>query len=642
MVKIAQFGSWESPLTAETVAAAGVAPKWVDVHDGIVWWAESRPTEDGRVALMREGPDGTPVEVLAAPWNVRNRVHEYGGRPWTVLGNTVVFTDWGDQRVYAYDWADGTDEPRPLTPVPARRHGLRYADLSPGPGNTSVLCVRETVTGDRPTDVARDLVELPLDGTGPRSLGASHHFMSGPRLSPDGTRLAWIGWDHPNMPWDGAELCVAEPGQPHRVLAGGPRESVCQAEWESADSLLVLNDPDGWWNLFRVGLDGSAVNLARCEEELGGPLWVLGCRWFAPLGGGRHAVLRSDRLAVLDERSGTVTDVDTDLTAWSSDLVAHNGVVVSAAGGQQREAAVVRLDLGTGVETIVSGQPHDLPDPSYLPTPEHRVFTSKDGREIPAFVYLPRNPGFAGPDGAAPPLLVHVHGGPTGKVSDVLKRDIAYFTSRGIAVVAVNYGGSAGYGREFRESLNEQWGVVDVHDCSTAARTLAEEGVVDGARLAVRGGSAGGWTAAASMTSVPTYACATIMFPILDLTNWTSAGGETHDFESRYIEGLVGVLPEHADRYADRSPCNHVDRLAGPVLLLQGLEDEVCPPEQADRFVASLDGSGLPHAYLTFEGEQHGFRRASSVTTALEAELSFYGQVFGFTPPGVPVLELKS
>ena len=639
MVKIAQFGSWESPLTAEAVAAAGVAPKWVDVHGGVVWWAESRPSEDGRVALMREGPDGTPVEVLAAPWNVRNRVHEYGGRPWTVIGDTVVFTNWADQRIYAYD---GSGDPRPLTPDPERRHGLRYADLSPGHDGTSVLCVRETITGDRPTDVARDLVEVPLDGSGPRSLGASHHFMSGPRVSPDGTRLAWIGWDHPNMPWDGAELCVAETGQPHRVLAGGPTESVCQAEWESADTLLVLTDPDGWWNLFRVGLDGSSVNLAPCAEEIGGPLWVLGCRWFAPLGDGRYAVLRSDRLAVLDERSGTVTDVATDLTAWTSDLRVHDGVVVSAAGNPRQESAVVRFDLGTGVETVVSAQRGDAPDDAYLPVPEHRVFTSKDGREIPAYVYAPRNPDFAGPDGAKPPLLVHVHGGPTGKVTDVLKRDIAYFTSRGFGVVAVNYGGSAGYGRAFRESLNEQWGVVDVEDCATVAATLADEGFADGTRLAVRGGSAGGWTAAASMTSVSTYACATIMFPILDLTGWTSEGGETHDFESRYIEGLVGTLPEHADRYAERSPCNHVDRLAGPVLLLQGLEDEVCPPEQADRFVATLDGTGLPHAYLTFEGEQHGFRRASTVTAALEAELSFYGQVFGFTPPGVPVLELRS
>jgi acetyl esterase/lipase len=640
VVKIASFGSWESPLTAETVAAAGVAPRWVDVHDGVVWWAESRPAEEGRVALMREGADGAPEEVLPAPWNVRNRVHEYGGRPWTVVGDTVVFTQWDDQRIYALDTAAG-GRPRPLTPAPERHHGLRYADLSPGPG-ASVLCVRETVTGDRPTDVARDLVEVPLDGTGPRSLGASHHFMSGPRLSPDGTRLAWLGWDHPDMPWDSSELCVAELGGTHRVLAGGQRVSVCQVEWESADSLLALVDPDGWWNLFRVGLDGSAVNLAPCSEELGGPLWVIGSRWFAPLGGGRYAVLRSDRLAVLDEHAGTVTDVGTELTAWSADLATAGGAVVSSAGGPTRELAVVRLDLTSGTTTTVSSGAHDTLPVPYLPVPEHRVFTGEDGREIPAYVYLPRNPEFAGPADTAPPFLVHVHGGPTGKSTDVLRREIVYFTSRGFGVVAVNYGGSAGYGRAFRESLNEQWGVVDVRDCATVAARLAEEGVADPARLAIRGGSAGGWTAAASMTSVPTYACATIMFPILDLSGWTGDGGETHDFESRYLEGLVGTLPEHADRYAERSPSNHVDRLAGPVLLLQGLEDEVCPPEQANRFVASLDGTGLPHAYLTFEGEQHGFRRASSVTAALEAELSFYGQVLGFTTPGVPVLELRS
>ena len=638
MVKIAQFGSWESPLTAATVAAAGVAPRWVDVHDGVTWWAESRPAEEGRVALMREGPDGEPVEVLGAPWSVRNRVHEYGGRPWAVLGDTVVFTNWADQRIYAY--TEG--EPRPLTPAPERHHGVRYADLSSAHGNTSVLCVRETITGDRPTDLTRDIVEVPLDGSGPRSLVASHHFLANPRHSPDGTRLAWLGWEHPNMPWDANELCVAEAGQPHRVLAGGPREAVCQAEWESDDSLLVLTDPDGWWNLFRVGLDGTAVNLAPCAAELGGPLWVLGCRWFAPLGGGRHAVLRSDRLAVLDEHTGTVTDVDTDLTTWTADLATVGNTVVSAAAGPRRELAVVRLDLDTTTERTLSGERASLPPEGYLPVPEHRVFTSADGRQIPAHLYLPANPEYAGTDGTVPPLLVSVHGGPTGKSGDSLKRDVAYFTSRGFAVAAVNYGGSAGYGRAFRESLNEQWGVVDVQDCATVAATLAREGVVDGDRLAVRGGSAGGWTAAASMTSVDTYACATIMFPILDLTGWTDHGGETHDFESRYVEGLVGRLPEHADRYAQRSPSNHVDRIAGPVLLLQGLEDQVCPPEQANRFVASLDGSGVPHAYLTFEGEQHGFRRVSSVVAALEAELSFYGQVFGFVPPGVPVLELKS
>jgi dipeptidyl aminopeptidase/acylaminoacyl peptidase len=643
VVKIAEFGAWESPVSAASVASADGAPKWVDVHGGRVWWAETRPTEAGRIALVHEGPAG-PVEVLPAPWNVRNRLHEYGGRPWTVLGGPdgelLVFTNWADQRLYAVE-VGAPGEPRPISAEPARHHGLRYADLSPGPDGASVLCVRETVVGDGPTDIERDLVAVPLDGGEPRVLAASHRFMSGPRLSPDGSRIAWIGWDHPRMPWDGSELCVATLGDdgPHRVLAGGPRESVCQVEWESADSLLALTDPDGWWNLFRIGLDGTSRNLAPCTEELGGPLWSPGMRWFAPLGGGRHAILRSGRLAILDEQAATVTDVDTELTTWTSDVAVRDGAVVSAASGSATSLAVSTLDLATGTATRLSAEPENPRDPAYLPVPEERLFEVPGGRTVPALVYPPRNPDFAGPDGTAPPYLVYAHGGPTGKVRASLDLDAAYFTSRGFGYVAVNYGGSSGYGREFRESLNGEWGVVDVHDCAAVAAALAAEGAADPTRLAIRGGSAGGWTSAVSMTTVDTYRCATIMYPVLDMLAFA---GETHDFESRYLDSLVGTLPEHTDRYVDRSPINRIDKLAGPVLLLQGLEDEVCPPAQADRFVASLDGSGVPHAYLTFEGEQHGFRRAETIRAALEAELSFYGQVFGFTPPGVPVLELRT
>jgi dipeptidyl aminopeptidase/acylaminoacyl peptidase len=642
VVKIAQYGAWTSPLTAGLVAASDAQPRWVDLHGGRVWWAETRPTEGGRVALLHEGPGGRPVDVLPAPWNVRNRVHEYGGRPWTVLpgphGELVVFTEWSDQRLYVLE-VGAPGEPRPISAEPGRHHGLRYADLSPGPGGT-VLCVRETVTGDGPTDIRRDLVAIPLDGGEPRVLAASHHFMSGPRLSPDGTRIAWLGWEHPRMPWDGTELCVATLGEAgHRVLAGGPRESVCQVEWESPDTVLALTDPDGWWNLHRIGLDGTSRNLAPCAEELGGPLWTIGMRWFAPLGGGRHAILRSGRLAVLDERTATVTDVDSDRTMWTPDVAVRDGMVVTAAGGPRTEVAVVAIDPATGATTTLSAQRPPPVGPDYLPVPEERRFTGSDGRMIPAIVYPPRNPDYAGPDGAAPPYLVYAHGGPTGRVRSSIDLDAAYFTSRGFGYVSVNYGGSTGYGREFRESLNGQWGVVDVNDCAEVAAALAAEGSADGTRLAIRGGSAGGWTAAASMTTVDTYRCATIMFPILDMLAFV---GETHDFESRYLDTLVGTLPEHRDRYVSRSPINRIDRLAGPVLLLQGLEDEVCPPAQADRFVAGLDGSGVPHAYLTFAGEQHGFRRAETMIAALEAELSFYGQVFGFDTPGVARLGLRT
>jgi dipeptidyl aminopeptidase/acylaminoacyl peptidase len=447
------------------------------------------------------------------------------------------------------------------------------------------------------------------------------------------------------MPWDGSQLCVAavrEDGTfgPHRVVAGGPREAVCQVEWEDDQSLLALSDPDGWWNLFRFDMDGSATNIAPAEAELGGALWRLGWRWFTPLRPGQFAVLRSGALAIVDERSQSVTDVDNPLTAWSPNLAAADGVVYSAAGSPSSKVAVVGLDLSNGSLTAFTPQSPPL-DPDYLPEPVERVFTAPDGRGIPAYVYPPHNPDFTGPQDEKPPYIVYAHGGPTGKFTPVLNLDFAYFTSRGIGIVAVNYGGSTGYGRQFREVLNGQWGVVDVEDCATVGTALAEEGTADGARLAIQGGSAGGWTSAASMTSVRTYRCATIVCPILDLSGWTKEGGETHDFESRYIEGLVGTLPEHADLYTSRSPIHHVDKLAGPVLLLQGLEDEVCPPEQADRFVASLAGTGIPHAYLTFEGEQHGFRKASTLVAVLHAELSFYGQVFGFTPHGVPTLELR-
>ncbi len=597
------------------------------------------------MTLVRSRADGTVEDILPAPWNVRNRVHEYGGRPWLVLGDVLVFTHWTDQRVYRRDLTTG--ETTPLTPEPATRHQIRYSDLRPGrPGE--VWLVRERSTGPRRVDIARDLIAVPLDGGPERVLTASHHFLTAPQLSPDGTRAAWLGWNHPAMPWDGTELCVAELREdgtfgPHRVLAGAADVSVCQVDWESADSLLALLDPNGWWNLHRVGLDGSLTNLAPAEQEIGGAQWKLGARWFTPLGDGRFAVIASGRLAVLDETTRELNPVTAaaDLTAWSTNgLAVHEGCVVGVAAGPKREAAVVKVDLAAGTVTELASAP-EPPSPAYLSTPVERIFKTDDGDRIPAFLYLPANPDFAAPDGELPPLFVYPHGGPTGRDSAVLDHEIAYFTSRGIAVVTVNYGGSTGYGRAYRERLREQWGVVDVADCVTVAEALAAEGTVDGDRLAIRGGSAGGYTSAASLTTTTTYRAGTVMYPILDLTQWTGDGGETHDFESRYLDGLIGPLPKAEQRYRDRSPINNADTLAGPLLFLQGLEDEICPPEQADRFVAGLAGRGIDHAYLRFEGEQHGFRKAETIVAALEAELSFYGQVFGFETPGVPKLRLS-
>ncbi|MEY7972964.1 S9 family peptidase [Saccharomonospora xinjiangensis] len=651
MPSISPYGSWTSPITAHDVAVAGVTPHWVDVVDGAVWWAESRPSENGRVALMR-WVDGAVEETLPAPWNARNRVHEYGGRPWLVSGELVVFTHWDDQRVYARDLRDGAVTA--LTPEPETRHGVRFADLRPGvPGE--VWAVRESVTGPGRADVARDLVAIPLAGGEPRVLAASHHFLTSGQCSPDGRHAAWLGWDHPAMPWDATSVCVAEIAAdgtfgPHRVVAGGDGVSVCQLDWDGPGALLVLADPGGWWVPHRVTIDDGAgpsvaappaqAALTTAEEEMGGPLWKLGSRWMTALGGGKHAVLTGRGLTVLDEATGALTPVAEQLTGWSPTLARHGHSVVGVAAGPRRGPAVVRVDLRDGSVTDLTDPP-PAPPADYLPLPQVRSFPAEDGTRIPAYVYAPTNPDHTGPAGEKPPYLVHVHGGPTGRNHPVLDLDFAYFTSRGIGVVAVDYGGSTGYGRHYRERLRGQWGVVDVADCAAVARALVDEGLADPRRLAIRGGSAGGFTAAASITSVDVYLAATAKYPILDLLSWTKAGGETHDFESRYVEGLVGPLPDTEGRYPARSPVHNVGSLAGPILLLQGREDEICPPEQAERFAAALRGSGVPHTLVTFEGEQHGFRKAETIVTALHTELAFYGQVFGFATPDVPPVELR-
>ncbi|MGO1052419.1 dipeptidyl-peptidase 5 [Crossiella sp. CA198] len=653
MVTVLGYGNWTSPISAADASAVTAPPHWVRAHGGFTYWTEGRPTEGGRVTLLRGRAGERAEQVLAAPWSARNRLHEYGGAPYTVLttgdGDRVAFTDWADQRIHLVDVAGG--EPVPLTPAPEREHGFRYGDLRPGPGGAEIWCVRETITGDRPTDLLRELIAIPVSGAaaaGPdaiRVLAASHRFMSAPQASPDGRHLAWIGWNHPAMPWDGTELCVAEltgdgTAGPHRVVAGGAAESVCQFEWADDHSLYAMTDPDGWWNLHRVSLDGTQRALHRAEADYGGPLWTLGASWFVPLDDGRHLLRGRHGLAVLTEDTGELTALDLPLPVWRTTFARDGHLVTGVAAGPAAAPAVAQVDLRTGQLTTLTGQPAGLPDPAYLPPVVERIFAGPDGVGIPAYVYLPHNPDFTAPEGERPPFLVHVHGGPTGEVSPTLSADFAYFTSRGIGVVAVNYGGSSGYGRAFRDRLREAWGVVDVQDCATVAEALAAEGTADPLRLGIRGGSAGGWTTAASLTSVATYRGGAAYFPVLDLLSF--AGGGTHDFESRYLDGLVGALPEAEARYRERSPSNRVDQLAGPILLLQGLEDQVCPPEQCDRFLEALAGKGIPHAYRSFEGEQHGFRRAENIQAALEAELSFFGQTLGFSPAGVPALELRS
>ncbi|OKK13949.1 prolyl oligopeptidase family serine peptidase [Streptomyces sp. CB02400] len=643
------YGEWPSPIDAATAAAHDGSPESVGFVGDEVWWTEPRPTEAGRRTLVRRHADGTEEPVLPAPWNVRSRVIEYGGRPWagTVRDGVplVVFVNFADQRLYRYEPGG---EPRPLTPVSPVGQGLRWADPVLLPERGEVWCVLEEFTGDGPSDVRRVLAAVPLDGSAAGDRGAvrelsdgRHRFVTGPRLAPDGRRAAWLGWDHPRMPWDGTELLVADVAadgalRDARTVAGGPEESVAQADWTPDGRLLYASDRTGWWNLYR---DGEPV--CPREEEFGGPLWKLGLRWFAPLDSGLIAVLHgrgAPALGILDPETCEVVDAVGPWSEFTPTLAAHGERVVAVGAGPRSGHEVVELDTRTGHARVIGARHEDVVDPAYYPEPRVRTFTGPDGREIHAQVYPPHHPGCTGPADERPPYVIWAHGGPTGRAPLVLDLEIAYFTSRGIGVAEVNYGGSTGYGREYRDRLREQWGVVDVEDCAAVALALADEGTADRDRLAVRGGSAGGWTTAASLTTTDVYACGTISYPVLDLTGWGT--GETHDFESQYLESLIGPRAEVPERYAARSPATHADRLTAPFLMLQGLDDVICPPAQCERFLARLAGRGVPHAYLTFEGEGHGFRRAETMVRALEAELSLYAQVFGMKPPGVPALEL--
>jgi dipeptidyl aminopeptidase/acylaminoacyl peptidase len=669
MVPTGAYGTWPSPIDAALAASHEGRPEYLGMVGDEVWWTAPRPAEGGRRALMRRRADGGEESVLPAPWNVRSRVIEYGGRPWAGTwradgGPLVVFVHFPDQRLYAYEPDAPEAAPRPLTPVSELGGGLRWVDpqLRPETGRGGeVWCVLEEFTGPGPTDVRRVIAAVPLDGSAAEDRGAvrelsddRHRFVTGPRLSPDGRHAAWIAWDHPQMPWDGSVVMLGEvvedgPFAAVRPVAGDTDESVCQVDWAPDGSLLFVSDLSNWWELQRIRLEAlvsgvvpSTVLSPGRGEEFGGPLWKIGLSWFHPLENGLIAVIHgkgATALGILDPETGELVDAAGPWTEWAATLAVHGDRVIGVAASPRSAYEVVELDTRTG-RTRVIGSAHDDPvDPVYYPEPQIRTFVGPNHREIHAHIYPPHSPDRIAPDDELPPFVVWAHGGPTSHAPLVLDLEIAYFTSRGIGVAEVNYGGSTGYGRQYRERLREQWGVVDVEDCATVAEALAAEGTADPARLAIRGGSAGGWTAAASLTTTDIYACGTIIFPILDLTDWATDG--THDFESQYLESLIGPLSEVPGRYRERSPLHHTDRMTTPFLLLQGLDDVICPPVQCERFLTRMAGRGIAHAYIAFEGEGHGFRRADTLIRALEAELSLYAQVFSISRPDVPLLELN-
>ncbi len=626
-------GAWPSPLSAADVTAGTVRLSSPQIVGDEVWWTEGRPAEQGRNVVVRRRADGRVEDVLPAPWNARTRVHEYGGKAWIVADNALVFSHFSDQRMWRL--VPGSAAPQPLTPEPDEPGGARYAD--PIHVGDEIWCIREV---HRDGAVTRAVVALPLDGSGHlRTLLTGSDFLAHPRLSPDGRHLAVIAWDHPQMPWDGTELHIAsvidgEVGEPQRLL-GSTKESVLQPEWLDDRTLLAVTDRSGWWNLVRVDLDGSVTPVCPVQEELGGPLWTLGSTWYVLLADNRCVVSRDAGLATV-EQNGTLRDLDLPFASWQPSLHTDGTQVVAIGASATAAPAVVRLSAD-GTHEVVHESAALPVGPEWLPRPTRETFPSESGRVVHALRWPPTSPVAQGPAGELPPYVLFVHGGPTSQASTALDLQKAFFTSRGIGVLDVDYGGSTGYGRTYREALREQWGVVDVEDCVAATKGLAAAGHADPGRIAIRGGSAGGWTVLAALTRSDVFAAGASYYGVADAARLAA---DTHDFESRYLDGLIGPLPESLDRYQQRSPLNNVDGLSCPVLLLQGDEDRVVPPSQAEMFRDALVRKGIRHAYLLFAGEDHGFRRAENIVAALQAELSFYGQVLGFDPPGVPRLPL--
>ena len=631
----APYGAWKSPITPAQIYASAVSLGAPTVVDGAIIWAEMRPNEGGRITLVRRAADGTRTAILPAPYNARTRVHEYGGGATLLDGDTLYFVNFVDQRLYRL--APGGD-PEALTPDVA----TRYADMRLDAGRRRLIAVREDHRGDG--EAVNSIVAISLDGDDAGTvLVAGYDFFSAPRLSPDGTQLAWLSWNHPNMPWDGTELWVAPVaadgalGSPSRV-AGGVDESVFQPAWSPDGILHFVSDPDGWWNLYRLR-DGQVEPLYRMTAEFGRPLWAFGMRTYTFIDAQRllcvYIEQGTDRLGVINTALGTLEALETPFTSIYGPAIYEEDYLFLA-GSPTAGTALVRFNPITSAHEVLARQSDTEVDPGYLSPARTIEFPSAGGRTAHAFYYPPVNKDYRPPAGSRPPLLVFSHGGPTGATAAVLKLNIQFWTSRGFAVVDVNYGGSTGYGRAYRNLLRGNWGIVDVEDCVAAGRFLVDQGLADPERVAIRGGSAGGFTTLAALVFDDFFKAGASYFGVSDLG---ALARDTHKFESRYLDRMVGPYPERADLYDARSPIKHVEQLACPVIFFQGLEDKVVPPNQSEAMYRALLHKEIPTAYVPYEGEQHGFRQARNLRHALENELYFYARVFGIDLPEGSVVE---
>lgn len=637
--QIAPYGSWKSPITAELIASGSVGLSQSRFDGEDAYWIELRPVEGGRNVIVKRGPSGVCEDINPAPTNARTRVHEYGGGDYTVAGGVVYFSNFADQRVYRQ--APG-EEPRPITPSSA----MRYAEPLIDEKHRRLICVREDHNALN-SEAVNTIVSINLDDIDAEQtvLVSGNDFYAFPKLSPDGSQLAWITWNHPNMPWDSSELWLADLTPEGAILesrrvAGGRVESIFQPEWSPDGVLYFASDRNGWWNLERLTTDGQIEAVYETKAELGMPQWVFGMSSYAfaspELIVCSHVEEGVSRLEILETQTGQAKNIDSTFTDIQY-LRASNGKAIFRAGSPINVGSITQLDLETGrFETL--RRSNDLAiDPKYFSIPRPIEFPTEAGLTAHGFFYPPQNPDFRAPGNEKPPLIVKSHGGPTSAASTALSLSIQFWTSRGFAVLDVNYGGSSGYGRQYRERLNRKWGIVDVDDCVNGARYLVRKDEVDGNRLIITGGSAGGYTTLCALTFRNTFRAGASHFGVSDAE---ALARDTHKYESRYLDGLLGPYPERRDIYVERSPINFTDQLSCPVIFFQGLDDKVVPPNQAETMVEAIRVKGMPVAYVAFPGEQHGFRQAENIKRALDGELYFYSRVFGF-PLAEPVEPLE-
>ena len=661
MNTISPYGSWKSPITSDLIVSGTVGLGQIAIDGDDIYWVEGRPSEAGRSVIVQRTPDGTISDVTPPPFNVRTRVHEYGGASFAVASGVIYFSHFADQRIYCQTL---DSPPEPLTPAV----NCRYADAIVDKQRNCLICVREDHTGEG--ESVNTIVSVNLaDGEDIQILTQGNDFYASPRLSPDGSQLSWISWNHPNMPWDGTELWVAtinadgDLGE-KQLVAGGLEESIFQPEWSPDGVLYFVSDKSNWWNIYRTSLHnlpllrgedrtplnppllrgeaGTPLNppLARgeagierlCEmaAEFGLPQWVFGMSTYAIVSESKIVCTYNQQgqwyLASLDLATKELTNVATPYTDILAVKVVGEMVIFLGASPTE-SSAIVQLNLVTGQVDVLRRSTNLTIDTGYLSIPQPIAFPTEHGLTAFGFFYPPQNQDFTAPETEKPPLVVKSHGGPTAATSSSMSLKIQYWTSRGFAVLDVNYGGSTGYGREYRKRLQDSWGIVDVDDCANGAKYLADSGLVDRDRMAIAGGSAGGYTTLCALTFRDVFKAGASYYGVSDLE---ALATDTHKFESRYLDGLIGPYPERKDLYIARSPIHFTERLSCPVIFFQGLEDRVVPPNQAEMMVEALKAKGLPVAYVAYEGEQHGFRRAENIKRTLDGEFYFYSQVFKF------------